>query len=84
MNTPTPNERAERAETTLWEYRPMLSNFSQQSWYRQEVEQTLADLVCDAAHLLAKLGEAEPVARLATRLETALETHYEKEVRGND
>lgn len=80
----TISTRADDAEAALWEYRPMLSNFSQQKWYREEIEDALADLVCDAAHLLAQLGEAEPVERLSSRLVAALESNYEAEVRGDD
>ena len=79
MNT---RERAEQAESALWEYRPMLSNFAQQPYYREEVETALADLVCDAAHLLAQLGETDPIGRLSHRLVSALESNYEAEVNG--
>ena len=60
----------------------MLSNFAQQPYYREEIETALADLVCDAAHLLAQLGEPEPVERLTFRLASALESHYAAEVNG--
>jgi len=82
MPEKTIQQRANDAEAALWDYRPMLSNFAQQVYYREEIEQALADLVCDAAHLLAKLGEAEPVGRLTLRLSTALEANYEAEVHG--
>jgi len=82
MTTLDIREMAEKAEATLWDYSPMLANMKDKPYYREEIEFVLNCLVSDAAHLLAQLGETDPVGRLSHRLVTALDSNYEAEVNG--
>jgi hypothetical protein len=79
---PGPDEYAGRAEATLWQYRPRIV-YTDHTDYPKEIETAICDLAVDTAHLLAKLGEAQPVTHLLGALTLALHTHYSAEVTGD-